>query len=387
VEWPAVTYAPMPGLPTITIEPIVCGLGEEPTPETFIGHMVLVMREMWRVLRDDGTCWVNLGDSFAGSGGAGGDYAAGGIREGQPKFKTPKSALRAKSKILIPHRFALAMQSEGWIVRQDIVWAKGVSCLPDYAGSCMPESTRDRPTTGHEYLFLLSKNPKYFYDKEAVSAPAKSAGKTRIALEISGSAAQALQNGRTPSGNGVPGTVTTYAPTRNLRSVWAITYAPTRNLRSVWVINPGSYPGAHFATFPERLPELCILAGTSAKGVCPECGAPWERVVEHSVTKLTRGEQPWTVGSANGGQPQRDAPGGMHVQPFTTTGWAPTCTCNAAEPIPATVLDPFNGSGTTGAVATKHGRDYIGIDLSDNYFEQAHERIGQTPLMFPGFAA
>ena len=375
VDWPAVEYAPMPGLPTITIPAQSCGLGEESTPEAYIGHMVLVMREMWRVLRDDSTAWVNLGDSFAGSGGAGGDYNAGGIREGQPKFKPPKSALRAKSKILIPHRFALAMQSEGWIVRQDIVWAKGVSCLPDYAGSCMPESTRDRPTTGHEYLFLLAKRGRYFYDAEAVKE--SSTGQNGAAADFK----------RTTKDHLLPG----QSAIQHREEREPTTDNGTRNLRSVWVINPGSYPGAHFATFPERLPELCIQAGTSARGVCDACGAPWQRVVDKTFMPQPDVSQEKGV-RGNGTQKPLDVTNHRDGYPrgttaATTTGWRPTCTCNAGEPVPATVLDPFNGSGTSGAVATMHGRNYIGLDLSDDYFEQAHQRIGHTQPMFPGVLA
>ena len=135
IEWDAVTYAPMAGLPEIEIPAMRCGLGEEPTPESYIGHLILVMREMWRVLSDDGTAWVNLGDSYNGSGGAGGDYSEDGLKFGQPKYPGRRiSGLKPKDLVMIPARFALAAQADGRYLRSDIIWSKP---------NPMPESVTD----------------------------------------------------------------------------------------------------------------------------------------------------------------------------------------------------------------------------------------------------
>ena len=140
-------------------------IGLEPTPEAYVAKMVAVFREVRRVLRPDAVCFINLGDSYNGSGGAGGDYSKGGLKEGQPKYPGRKVAtLKPKDLVGIPWRVAFALQSEGWYLRQDIIWAKP---------NPMPESVTDRCTKSHEYIFLLTKSAKYYYDNEAVKEPKK----------------------------------------------------------------------------------------------------------------------------------------------------------------------------------------------------------------------
>lgn len=344
VIWPSVDYAPMPGLPAITIPSMQCDLGQEPSPDAFIGHMILILREMWRVLRKDGTCWVNLGDSYNGSGGAGGDYSEGGRKHGQPKYKgrKVKDGLKPKDKVLIPARFALAAQADGWYVRSDLPWMKR---------NCMPESAEDRPTTVIEYVYLLAKSPEYYFDVEAIKQPStKQNGKaasfkrdTKEMLIPGQSATQHREDREDREDTG----------TRFFRSsdlffkTWQGAITNEDDDPIALVVNPVGYSGAHFATWPERLVEPMILAGTSAHGVCNHCGAHWER------------DQ-------------------------VPAGWAPSCTCENNQPIPATVLDPFAGSGTSIRVANKLGRDGIGIDISNRYLEElAPARVSNIQIGLP----
>lgn len=322
-------------------------LGLEATPEEFVANMVAVFREVRRVLRADGTLWLNLGDSYGQNQGAGFDTNKdGGERKAAASLgrRVTRTGLKPKDLVGIPWRVAFALQADGWYLRSDIIWAKP---------NPMPESVTDRPTKAHEYLFLLSKSPRYYYDADAVREDG--AGRTDV--------------GRMTS------------PARlNQGGPWTATEKPEagRNLRSVWTIATEPYPGAHFATFPRKLVEPCVKAGTSERGVCPECGAPWVREVE-------RGE---LVGTDRGGNyagrdidPMVYRNGGTPGMAYEnkTTGWSPSCR-HDAEPVPATVLDPFAGSGTTLLVAQSLGRRGIGIDLSPDYLKQALNRNRQTPL-------
>jgi DNA modification methylase len=340
MEWPSVSYSPMPGLPELHIEPMTCELGLEPTPEMWVGHMVLVMREMWRVLRDDGTCWVNLGDSF-----------------------------QDKQLIGMPWRLAFALQADGWWLRSDIIWHKT---------NPIPESVKDRPTKGHEYLFLLTKQPRYFYDADAVREPHKDYERGNNPQELKGHCGLTggIISGTREAMKGMDsdGAKRVYNPAgRNRRTVWTISTQPNK--------------AAHFATFPEKLVEPCVKAGTSEHGCCPECQAPWERVVESELVPQyesrhgeynARGNPDGMVDHSGDWKP-----GTKHV---TTTGWQPTCSCfgefaSSAILQPCTVLDPFSGSGTTGKVALENGRSYIGIDISDEYNEElARKRLDSVQV-------
>jgi DNA modification methylase len=216
-------------------------LGLEPTPEEYVANMVALFREVRRVLRDDGTLWLNLGDSYNGSGGAGGDYGAGGLKEGQPKYAGRKvGTLKPKDLCGIPWRVALALQADGWWLRQDIIWHKP---------NPMPESVTDRCTKAHEYIFLMSKSAKYFYDADAVREKASQSSVDRWAGDLS-----ARNPAHGNSAQSVNGEQTFGTPDNG------------RNKRSVWTVTTRSYSGAHFATFPPKLIEPCILAG------CPKGG-------------------------------------------------------------------------------------------------------------------
>jgi DNA modification methylase len=309
----------------------VCGawrgvFGLEPTYQLYVEHAVEVFREVHRVLRDDGTLWLNLGDSYATGGGAVGGAPGGGeqgerfLRMGhintQPN-RMPQPGLKPKDLAGIPWRVAFALQADGWYLRQDIIWSKP---------NPMPESVTDRCTKAHEYLFLLSKNERYFYDQDAIMEPVTGSTIARLSqptlLDQEGSwRVPGKTNGPMKaiipkrSGNkerkdatlrgcpesGVAGSIPWEGLTRNKRSVWEVVVQP--------------FGEAHFATFPPALVEPCILAG------CPEGG---------------------------------------------------------------TVLDPFGGAGTVGLVCDRlKNRNSILIDLNAEYTEMAMRRIKKDAIKNP----
>jgi DNA modification methylase len=262
-------------------------LGLEKTPQEYIVKMVEVFREVRRVLRKDGTCWLNVGDSYATQGHQNskdtkGKYLTGGGLKswGEDRQNTMKivgvDGLKPKDLCLIPFRLAIALQGDGWWVRSDIIWAKP---------NPMPESVTDRPTKSHEYMFLLTKSAKYYFDQEAIKEKAEM-------NRWGGSKPANPDNCKGEQPRGLLRDRDMQLETRNIRTVWTIPTQPT--------------PEAHFATFPEALIVPCIKAG------CPEGG---------------------------------------------------------------TVLDPFFGSGTTGIVAKKLQRKYIGIELNEEYIKIAERRI------------
>jgi len=335
--------------------------GLEPTPELYVEHTVAILREIRRVLRPDGVLWLNLGDSYAGSGCT--------------SSATPKG-LKPKDLCLAPFRVALAVQADGWWLRSVVIWDKP---------NPKPEPVRDRPTEGHEYVLLLAKSGRYFYDADAV----RERGPTRWSSD----------------------------PTE-------------RNLRTVWEFSTDSYPGAHFAVFPPELPRRCILAGSPPK-VCATCGAPWERQTRRDVDNAGYPNGPGGnyvgKGTPPGGQGRDETStlGKVARYRVTTLGWQPTCQCHGeAETVnvecpecggsatgadgdpcqacdgtgnhesriwpadvldqwptrPAIVLDPFAGSGTTLMVAEELGRWWIGIDICDEYQAQIKQRTAQRSL-------
>jgi|TARA_B110000438_G_scaffold145872_1_gene140438 DNA modification methylase len=211
-------------------------LGLEETPEEFVENLVEVFREVKRVLRDDGTVWLNLGDSYCGTGHKG-NYTDPKHKEGRNGQKIALNnkieGLKSKDLVGIPWRVAFALQADGWYLRQDIIWHKP---------NPMPESVRDRCTKAHEYIFLLSKSPKYYFDNEAIKEDAKFPDGPNSPHKI-----KAVEN----------------VYSANLQKIGA---NPKRNKRSVWTVTTKPFKGAHFATFPMDLIEPCVLAG------CPEGG-------------------------------------------------------------------------------------------------------------------
>jgi DNA modification methylase len=329
-------------------------IGLEKTPEEYVSELVNVFREVKRVLRDDGTLFLNLGDSYAGS--VKGQYKEG---EHDPKKKKTDGmklksgnvpcGLKPKDLIGIPWRVAFALQADGWYLRSDIIWAKN---------NPMPESVTDRPTRSHEYIFLFSKSAKYFYDSEAIKEDSVSNHNSGNGFKRS--SRLSYQNSDMSS--------------RGNEEQWKAT--PKRNKRSVWNINTKPYKGAHFATFPQALIEPCIKAGTSEFGVCSECGSHFLRITENNVIHTRKPEngiraQNTNILGQNGANSLRD---GYRTIIKNTVGFKPSCSCNAPS-IPSTVLDPFAGSGTVGEVCNKLGRKSILIELNPEYKQLIEQRI------------
>ena len=358
-------------------------IGLEPSLDAYLETMVEVFAEVWRVLRDDGTVWVNMGDSYAGSWGNSGSREGGQRQQNQERYQRPgydnhtsrppssypQGNLKPKDLMMVPHRLAIALQDTGWYMRQEIVWHKP---------NPMPESCRDRCTRAYEFVFMLTKRARYFYDGDAIREE-----------EARGAAGSRFDTGKT----GVNG---------NGRVQEGYRETSGRNRRSVWTVPTAPFAGAHFATFPPDLIEPMILAGTSARGCCPECGAAWERVVERQEGKNQEWTQDKNPSKRYGLLTEKGLRGASgklnrgtkneyykNMPTVTITGWRPTCAHDRA-PVPCVVLDPFAGSGTVGQVCRKHDRVFVGVDLSLAYLReialpraentQTAESLAQLPL-------
>lgn len=301
-------------------------IGLEQTPAEFVSRLVEVFREVRRVLRDDGTLWVNMGDSYAGGGG--GNYSKSVKQTGHGEHITnvrnrggwlDSAGVKAKDLMGIPWRLAFALQDDGWYLRQDIIWHKP---------NPMPESVRDRCTKAHEYLFLLSKAPRYHFDQDAIAEPLAPASVARLAQDgwdaqhgsdrVPGKTNGAMKavGGRrskrnsfareTKSSAGTHGQKAQHRPDRP-----DIDYSATRNKRSVWTVPTAGFKGAHFATFPPDLIRPCVLAGAPRGGL---------------------------------------------------------------------VLDPFGGAGTTALVAMQEGRRSVLLELNPEYASIARHRLAAAWL-------
>ena len=289
-------------------------IGLEETPKEYVEKLIEIFREVKRVLRDDGTLWLNLGDSYATTSGGGQQVSqtntgAGLACQRVGAGKIP--GIKPKDLLGIPWRVAFALQDDGWYLRQDIIWSKP---------NPMPKSVLDRCTKSHEYIFLLTKSPRYFYDNEAIMEPTQDA--------------HVAWGDRKANGEPIRRGVTVFDGEYKNPHLGCHTNGK-RNKRSVWTVTPKPYRGAHFATFPLDIPELCIKAGTSEKGCCPVCRSRLKR---------------------------------------TTEEWQSTCSHNQ-KPVPCIVLDPFMGAGTTACACVQLKRDYIGIDISPEYCQLAEQRI------------
>lgn len=318
MKWPAVTYQ-LFGF-DINIPEMECSLGNEDKPEEFIGHIILIYREIYRILRDDGTVWVNMGDSYAGSGKGIGDNFTGRWKQGThlgsktitKRNRNVSGEIKNKDLIGIPWMMAFALRADGWYLRQDIIWNKP---------NPMPESVSDRCTKAHEYIFLLSKSEKYYFDQKAILKP--------VALSVQND--KRLVNSEYEAGRperGFPGQNSKGAGLLKRKSGNKERKASSErgcpantgknqaasvpwegelaNKKSVWTVTTKPFAEAHFATFPEDLIVDCILAG------CPEGGK---------------------------------------------------------------VLDHFMGAGTSAIVAKKKSREYVGVELNPEYIAIAEKRI------------
>lgn len=341
-------------------------IGLEKTPQEYVATMVEVFHEVRRVLREDGVCWLNLGDSYFGdsmprkkSGETFSDSwntddsaGNGGIRRSASRC----GDLKPKDLVGIPWRVAFALQADGWWLRQDIIWSKN---------NPMPESVTSRCTKSHEYIFLLAKSNRYFFDNDAIREKSKAAWNPKKGFGTLRRKAMFMDEKQL----GLQRTQFAHKTHHDDEDKIG------RNKRSVWNIKAQPYEEAHFATYPPELVIPCVKAGTSEKGCCSKCGAPWERVVEKDRTPTRPGRttkvtgDPMTDGNRD---PLR------HVTTVTSIGWQPTCECNA-EVVPCIVLDPFLGSGTTLQVARWLGRNGIGIELSGDFAALAKERIMKPP--------
>jgi DNA modification methylase len=310
-------------------------IGLEATPDAYVQTMVAVFREVRRVLKDDGTLWLVLGDSYCSSprGNKEGDFSTSSLTNPQRQDRLPRpqgassarigrsnvtsqlsverriEGLKPKDLCMIPARVALALQADGWWLRADIIWAKAREFDPEGVGSTMPENVRDRPTKAHEFVFLLTKRSKYYYDHKAVEQPGVFPAGTRAA-KGSGTR-EGNRRGKQAQGS------RTYAGFNDRYfsppdDGYAV-YSGKRRLRDVWRINPKPYTEAHFATYPEALVIPCLLAGSR--------------------------------------------PGDL-------------------------VLDPFSGAGTTALACYHLHRSCVGIDLKPDYLRMAERRLrkaGWTP--------
>lgn len=289
-------------------------IGHEKKPEDFVLKLVQVFREVRRVLKSDGTLWLNLGDSYYNHFGGGSPSMttgnAGAVKARGRNNKPKHDLFKIKDLIGIPWRVALALQADGWYLRQDIIWSKP---------NPMPESVTDRCTKSHEYIFLLTKSANYFYNADAIKEPITDStairllqnidqqkGSSRVPCKTNGNMKACGRKAFDASMGGGGSTFVGHSGYK--KSDGSSSLSATRNKRSVWNIATKPYKGAHFATFPMEIPKICILAGTK---------------------------------------------GGGDI-----------------------VLDPFSGSGTTGEVATGLGRNYLGLDLNIEYLELAKKRIG-----------
>lgn len=337
-------------------------LGQESTPEEYVKNVVSIMREVKRTLRKDGTVWFNIGDSYNNSSGFC-RSTKNWKREGREKGSADKKAIKhkvIKTKDLMgmPWSVAFALREDGWYLRCDIIWEKE---------NPMPDGAKDRPTRGHEYIFLLSKSPKYFYDYYRV-------------LEDTEEQPEGIQ------GFGANDQKGTY----RMDQKRTFEHYGKRNKRAVWRQSVSTYRGGHFATYPAKLIIPCIQASTSEKGCCVKCGTPWERQFEkvevkaplkrHTTTKKNQSEPFINMFSdkLTGESEFTDEDSEEVMLTLESKGWEKQCNCDTNEVTSCLVLDPFNGTGTTGEVALTNKQNYVGIELNEEYLKISRDRLSNT---------
>lgn len=384
-------------------------IGLEATPQEFVAKMVEVFSEVRRVLRSDGVLFLNLGDSYAGSNkGVMADGSIVGGKKQQSHVGTmtggiPQSGdyegFKPKDLMLMPHRVVIALQDAGWWIRSDMPWVKR---------SAMPESVTDRPAKALEYVFILTKSAKYFFDAQAVRVQMAESSLAQYKQGYDGKGikdyeANGVQNpseikarmiakhnrdrSLPTNRNGITGSLDeTPAGGRNFRNsdLWFASIKEPHGLVGVGDelvgldVNPSGFKESHFATFPPKLIEPLIKAGTSEKGVCAACGSPWERVVDRQRIRrdeLNVTDSRYRPNQYHGAYEEINGKGDAGYSEVTTLGWQKTCKCETDEVVPATVLDPFAGAGTTMLVAKRLGRRSIGIELNPDYIKMIERRL------------
>lgn len=355
-------------------------LGAEPTPQLFVTHLVEVFEEVRRVLKPSGICWINIGDSYNGSGGVGNTQGINSRKGKMPSYG-PKYAegLKPKDLCLVPQRLAIALQDAGWWVRSDIAWVKD---------SAMPEPVKDRPSTAKETILLLSKSQKYFYDQEAEREGENDRNIRNVwrinpkpsdweyCLSCSslfvGTERKKIIQKEVDEDIGTKQAALGKQTYTGFNERWSGT-----EMKQTMPVCPCGESNwiQHFAAFPPRLVERMIKLGSSERGCCSDCGAPWERVVERSGGSTGESwhdhEGRLTQGQRGGTSREGWANGDYNRQ---TIGWRATCD-HDADTVPSIVLDPFMGSGTTAIAAEHLGRHWLGCDLSESYCRVIMARV------------
>lgn len=385
-------------------------IGLEDSLDEYIDELLDVADELRRVLRDDGSWWLNLGDSFAGSRGAGGQWggndtgtATRNADPGGAYNRDTSTSLRRKSKMLVPHRVAIALEEAGWIVRSDAVWSKP---------NPMPHPVKDRLHEHKEYVFHLVPEPDYWFDLDAIRQPHKEASlerRGRYDFNTSGTSADAYPTRETDEYIGTEPGDALHPNGKNPGDIFDVAVKP--------------FPDAHFAVYPPQLVEAPIES-SCPKRVCASCGTPYERAVEdvpvwerdrsgiereqlhhaldrfenshlteeHLEAARAKGFSDAAAGKEQVGagrntadveqlaQEAKEVLGGyfreITMTAHKTGGWSQACDCETDETEPGIVLDPFAGAGTTCLVAKQLGRQFIGIDLNAEYVAMAQKRVG-----------
>jgi len=287
---------------------IVGQLGQENTPEEYVEKLVEICKEVKRVLREDGTFWLNIGDGYC--------------------KKTIKSSnLKQQDLIGVPWAVAFALRKDGWYLRNDVIWEKI---------NPMPESQTTRLSKSHEHLFLFSKSSKYFFDAQSIAVEQKEISIKRAFSKNKVEKRKDYQDDNYAI-SGSSQDKTYQKLQKEILSLGPNEYI-TRNKRDVWTLATASSKAKHFAAFPNELVEPCILAGSSSRGCCPKCQTPW-------------------------------------IRKGKSDEWEAGCNCGVLETKESIVLDPFNGSGTTGRVCKGFSRKYVGIEISEEYLEDSRESL------------
>ncbi len=384
--------------------------------QCFICHLTEIFMEVWRVLRDDGTLWINIGDSYSQSGGSGsGEYQKRHKQFGkvinsgtaqQPRTAPP--GLKPKDLCGIPWRLAFSLQAEGWYLRSDIIWYK----------NSLPTSAKDRCSDTHEYIFMFTKKQNYYFDQEAIREPYNPVSikrKKYPTSKLGGEPGQdKVKGGKGSLGGGVNTVIKNKLSGANKKTIWRITNEPTnwdycsncksifigadrkrvkrqkfvdehgdeRTIRKCPVCGETDAWVGHYASFPTELPSTCIKAGASEKA-CEICGSPWKRIVEPSkeyAKYLGKGFHDHSHDKTQGMRQEKTM--ARVLADYRTVGWEPTCKCDNKGLGSSIILDPFSGSGRSGLAALRLGRRYIGIELNPNYVDISKKLIEEDmPLL------